>query len=129
MKKGCFNCFLLLIFVQYTFAQKNLLFKTFSFDQGLNTYNIYKTRQDKYGFIWISTQDGLYRFNGKSFEVIKNNIGSSNTTMGNVFSDMEIGSDDRIYAADYYYGIDVINAANWQVKYIGGNKAREKKEK
>ena len=127
MKKGCFNCFLLLIFVQYTFAQKNLLFKTFSFDQGLNTYNIYKTRQDKYGFIWISTQDGLYRFNGKSFEVIKNNIGSSNTTMGNVFSDMEIGSDDRIYAADYYYGIDVINAANWQVKYIGGNKAREKK--
>ena len=119
MKKGCFNCFLLLLFFYQSAAQDNLLFKTYSFAQGLNSYNIFKTRQDAYGFIWIATQDGLFRFNGKSFEGLKNNTGSSTSTMGNVLSDLEIGVDNKVYMADYYYGIDIIDATNWHINYIG----------
>ncbi len=119
MKKGCFNCILLLLLFYQSPAQENLLFKTYSFAQGLNSYNIFKTRQDAFGFIWVATQDGLFRFNGKSFEVLKSNIGSENSTMGNVLSDLEIGNDNKVYTADYYYGIDVIDAVTWHVDYIG----------
>ena len=127
MKKGCFNCILLLIFFYQSPAQERLLFKTYSFAQGLNSYNIFKTSQDAYGFIWIATQDGLFRFNGKSFELLKNNTGSSNSTMGNAFTDMATGPDNKIYTADYYFGIDIIDAVTWQVDYIGtGNNKPEK---
>jgi ligand-binding sensor domain-containing protein len=119
MKKGCFNCILLLIFFYQSPAQENLLFKTYSFAQGLNSYNIFKTSQDAYGFIWIATQDGLFRFNGKGFEVIKNNTGYVNSTMGNAFADVVMGADNQVYTADYYHGIDIIDAATWQVNYIG----------
>ena len=119
MKQGCFNCFLLLLLCYRSPAQENLLFKTYSFAEGLNSYNIFKTRQDAFGFIWVATQDGLFRFNGKSFEVLKSNIGSDNSTMGNVLSDLEIGTDNQVYTADYYYGIDIIDAATWHVNYIG----------
>lgn len=119
MKKGCFNCILLIILFAQCSAQENLLFKTYSFAQGLNSYNIFKTRQDAFGFIWIATQDGLFRFNGKSFEVLKNNTGAKNNTMGNAFTDLEIGNDNKVYAADYYYGIDIIDAVSWDADYIG----------
>lgn len=112
----------MLLFVFYQSAaqdQNNLLFKTYSFAQGLKSYNIFKTRQDAFGFIWIATQDGLFRFNGKSFEVLKNNTGSGSSTMGNVLSDLEIGTDNKVYTVDYYYGVDIIDAATWEVNYIG----------
>jgi len=126
MKKRCFHGIILCFLFYSCAAQDNLLFKTFSFAQGLSTYNIYKARQDAYGFIWVCTQDGLFRFNGNSFEVIKNNTGNPNPTMGNVFLNMEIGGDNNIYAADYYYGIDIIDAANLRVNYIGGSRDKEK---
>jgi two-component sensor histidine kinase len=39
--------------------------------------------------------------------------------MGNVLSDLEIGVDNKVYTADYYYGIDIIDAVTWQVNHIG----------
>ena len=119
MKKGCFYCFFLLLFSSQVKSQQSLLFKTFSFKQGLNSYHIYKTIQDNYGFMWIATQDGLFRFNGRSFEYIKNNTGNTNVTMGNVFIDLAKGKNEEIFVADYFYGIDIINSNNWKVNYIG----------
>jgi signal transduction histidine kinase/ligand-binding sensor domain-containing protein len=47
-----------------------------SVDNGLSSSNIRKIVQDKYGFLWISTQDGLNRFEGKQIEVL--NAGNKN---------------------------------------------------
>ncbi len=45
----------------------------YSQKDGLSSPNIHKIIQDKYGFIWIATQDGLNRFDGREF--IKYNLG------------------------------------------------------
>lgn len=45
----------------------------YSQKQGLSSPNIHKIIQDKYGFIWVATQDGLNRFDGREF--IKYNLG------------------------------------------------------
>lgn len=34
---------------------------------GLTSYNVRKICQDKWGFLWIATQDGISRFDGRSF--------------------------------------------------------------
>jgi signal transduction histidine kinase/ligand-binding sensor domain-containing protein len=50
--------------------------------QGLSSYNIRKIIQDKYGFIWIATQDGLNRFDGQSFVVYNKNLGANRRLSG-----------------------------------------------
>ena len=39
----------------------------FTTENGLSSYNIHKIVQDKYQFLWVATQDGLNRFDGKQF--------------------------------------------------------------
>jgi signal transduction histidine kinase/ligand-binding sensor domain-containing protein len=47
-------------------AETNTLTK-YTQNQGLSSYNIRKIIQDKFGYMWIATQDGLNRFDGQSF--------------------------------------------------------------
>jgi ligand-binding sensor domain-containing protein/signal transduction histidine kinase len=49
----------------------NVRFRNYSVDQGLSQPTAQQIVQDKYGFIWIATQDGLNRFDGYSFKVYK----------------------------------------------------------
>jgi ligand-binding sensor domain-containing protein len=52
------------LYAQETVYKNTLIY---SQKQGLSSPNIHKIIQDKYGFIWIATQDGLNRFDGNEF--------------------------------------------------------------
>jgi signal transduction histidine kinase/ligand-binding sensor domain-containing protein len=41
--------------------------KVYSQKQGFNSSNVHKIIQDKFGFLWIATQEGLNRFDGSDF--------------------------------------------------------------
>jgi two-component system sensor histidine kinase ChiS len=45
-----------------------LKFTQLSLEQGLSQANAYALLQDREGFIWIGTEDGLHRFDGYAFE-------------------------------------------------------------
>ncbi len=62
------------LFAQQTVYKNTLIY---SQKQGLSSPNIHKIIQDKYGFIWIATQDGLNRFDGREF--IRYNLGLPTT--------------------------------------------------
>ncbi|MEO5683971.1 MAG: hypothetical protein ABIQ88_15120 [Chitinophagaceae bacterium] len=94
------------------------IFRSFSFKEGLNSYAINKTIQDKYGFIWVGTQDGIFRFNGKSFEGLKNESSDELSPSGNFFYDIYSGPDGRIYAADCNNGFDVIDPSSLKTQRI-----------
>lgn len=67
--KHTFFWMLFLYLSAQTFAQKtasNLIYK-FSSEQGLSSNVIYTGLQDQKGFIWFSTEEGLNKFDGKSF--------------------------------------------------------------
>lgn len=51
------------------FAQDHILFKNYSLNDGLSQSYVSDVVQDDFGSLWIGTQDGINRFNGKSFEV------------------------------------------------------------
>jgi len=42
-------------------------------DTGLSNLSVSSIIQDKYGFIWLGTQSGLNRYDGRKMKVIKNN--------------------------------------------------------
>lgn len=48
--------------------QKQLFFKSFTSADGLPSQNTHNTFQDKYGFLWISTDEGLTRYDGYDFK-------------------------------------------------------------
>ncbi|MBK9108317.1 MAG: hypothetical protein IPM92_08060 [Saprospiraceae bacterium] len=61
------------------FSQNELDFN-FEFlgdDCGISNRSINGFQQDKYGFLWIGTGDGLNRFDGKSFKIFRNIEGDS----------------------------------------------------
>lgn len=48
--------------------EKKVAFRHFTVDDGLGLKYHYCTAQDKEGFIWLGTGDGLYRFDGHKFQ-------------------------------------------------------------
>lgn len=52
-------------------GQGALVFEHFSVDQGLSQSGVTAVAQDRAGFIWIGTQDGLNRYDGYTFKVFR----------------------------------------------------------
>lgn len=89
-------CILLAVFVFALGNLNNCLgqlqevyhFRKYRQKDGLSSYNITKILQDQYGFIWISTQDGLNCFDGKNFLVFNQQAVAARRLKGNAILDM-----------------------------------------
>ncbi len=71
-----FYCFTLYNFISaqpITTLAENRYFRTISVDQGLSQSTVFVVQQDHLGFIWVGTQDGLNRYDGKTFTVFRPN--------------------------------------------------------
>ena len=75
-------CFLYLL-TNVLHAQENFVFENFSIPQGLSNPTINCICEDKYGFLWLGTNDGLSRYDGYEFKVYKNNPSDSTSLPGN----------------------------------------------
>ena len=58
-------------------AQRNYLFENISIPQGLSNSTVNYIFQDSNGFLWISTADGLNRYDGNDIKVFKNDPSNS----------------------------------------------------
>ncbi len=72
MMKDCFRLFVLIFTFSYTsiHSQKNdyiVTTRQFSVEDGLASLEVFCGIQDKEGFIWFGTRNGLNRFDGKNF--------------------------------------------------------------
>lgn len=80
MKRGVFwvvlHCLLCYNFTSgqsITTIAENKYFRTISVAQGLSQSTVFVIQQDRIGFIWVGTQDGLNRYDGKTFTVFRPN--------------------------------------------------------
>ncbi len=62
-----------------SYAQRNYLFENISIPEGLSNSTVNYIFQDSNGFIWISTNDGLNRYDGNNIKVFKNDPNDSTT--------------------------------------------------
>ncbi|MDB5283111.1 MAG: histidine kinase [Bacteroidota bacterium] len=67
----------------YSFGQK-LRFETLNTRNGLSGNEITCVYEDAQHFLWIGTRDGLNRFDGRRFEVFRNDPASGNSLSGNI---------------------------------------------
>src|SRR5688500_17970165 len=65
-KRSILPC-LLLITYNLCLAQENIRFERISVNEGLSQADIKSIVQDKLGFLWVGTRDGLNRYDGAKF--------------------------------------------------------------
>lgn len=67
-------------------------FETIGVNEGLSQSSVYAIHQDKFGFMWFGTGDGLNRFDGREIKLFKTkgdfaSSGNSNLIRGNLCED------------------------------------------
>ncbi len=76
---------------------QNIQFKHLSNDDGLSHNWVRSVYQDKYGFIWIGTDDGLNRFDGITFRQYKNNAKDKHSLGGHAVPALFEDSKNRLW--------------------------------
>lgn len=75
---------------QYSFTQ-------YTTANGLNSNHVNAVAQDKKGYIWLATTNGLHRFDGRDFVVFKHNRHNPNSIPSNNLSSLYCDSKGRIW--------------------------------
>jgi ligand-binding sensor domain-containing protein len=92
--------FLLLFLISLTHlqAQKHLIqFENITIDDGLAQSTITDLLQDKNGFMWFATAEGLHRYDGYSFKIFKSEQGNEHSLSDNYLTALAQDKIGNIY--------------------------------
>ena len=100
---------LALFFTSALFGQSNTLrFNHLSLDKGLSQSTVNVMIQDKQGFIWVGTQEGLQRYDGFEFETYYHEIDDSNTLTNDFVLSLFQDVNDNIWVGTSN-GLNILN--------------------
>jgi signal transduction histidine kinase/ligand-binding sensor domain-containing protein len=92
--------FCLQAFSFFAFSQKqNINFGHLDINSGLSQNHVMCILQDRQGFMWFGTSDGLNKYDGYSFTIYKNNLKDSNSISNNFISGIIEDSKGVIWVA------------------------------
>ncbi len=97
-KTWSFAIFLCLFSGYLTYGQQ-IIRRNMNIMHGLSNNTINAIVQDKYGFIWIGTKEGLNRFDGKEFKVYKNIYKEEHTSGVNQIIALAFDLDDNLWVS------------------------------
>src|SRR6185369_3340354 len=97
-----------------TLPKENIIFHRLTTEQGLPHDAITALLQDRKGFLWIGTINGLCRYDGSSFLVYKNDPADSFTVNNNPVINLSLDSEARIWAGTYWGGLNMLDETTHQ---------------
>ncbi len=130
--KGCYCFLFLLISLSNALSQQKTVFLPLTkleTKDGLSSPNVRKIVQDKYGFMWFSTQDGLNRFDGATFvRYVSDSIQANHTILeSDVYDLLEDRRNNTMWCLTAYGGLNKIDlistavTASYPLTTISGN--------
>jgi len=94
-------------------------FDKISIEHGLSQGSVQTIVQDKYGFMWFGTEDGLNRYDGYTFKVYKNIRGDQTTICNNAILALCVDEDGDIWIGTDGGGVCRLNPTTEQfVHYL-----------
>ena len=100
---------LLIFSPQYLWAQKSTRYERLTTASGLSQSTINKIIQDKNGFLWFATADGLNRYDGYSFTVFRNDPNDNKTLSGSDISTVCEDDEGNLWVGTRNAGLNKIN--------------------
>lgn len=88
---------LIFLFIHTQFGFSQIHFNRLSTEDGLSNHTVYDIIQDKAGFIWIATDDGLNRYDGYDFKVFRHEAENNNSLSDNAVWSITEGKDGNIW--------------------------------
>ena len=87
------------ILVSFIAKSQQTRFRVIHFDEttGLQTTIINSILQDKTGYMWFGTGEGLYRYDGYTFQAFKKIVGESNSLQDNAVQKLAEDHDGKIW--------------------------------
>jgi len=81
-------------------------FETIDTDDGLSLNSVMSVVRDKYGFMWFGTEDGLNRYDGRSFKVFRHDpLDSTSLNSSSVLSTL-VDSQGNLWVGTYVSGLN-----------------------
>ena len=93
-----------LLFLSFYTNSQQLIFKTYTMEDGLVSNPVRRIFQDKKGFIWIATWQGLSKYDGHTFT----NYNTSNGLSHNLVNDLYESADGKLYVAENNGTVDIL---------------------
>lgn len=90
---------IIFLFSYEAIAFENYGFNRLTIDDGLSQSSIQKIFQDKMGFIWFGTKDGLNRYDSYNFKVFITNQSDSTSISNNNIIDIDEDADGYLWIA------------------------------
>lgn len=84
----------------------DLRFSHLTTNDGLSQSNVKAILQDRRGFMWFATQDGLDRYDGNTFVVYKHNPKDPNSISANLVTDLIEDDQGDLWIATYTGGVN-----------------------
>ncbi len=90
--------------------------RNLSLQQGLPEYYVSGIVQDKVGFIWIGTRDGLARYDGRRFKLFRHQPRNLHSLANNVITSLQVVSDSALLVQVETGTIQVFNPQTEQFR-------------
>ncbi len=118
VQKWWFFFFLMLQVITLNIAaQQNIsVIKHFTIDDGLSQNSVNCIFQDKTGFMWFGTQDGLNRYNGYNFKQYRTERGNTNTLANNYIYDLYEDAENTLWIATFGGGLNRLDLLTGEIK-------------
>ena len=91
-------------------------------DKGVSNKWIYSISQDELGFMWIGTEDGLNRYDGYTFDILRNSPEDSNSLPANLINDIAITSNNNYWLATQGGGLSLFSPKEMSFKNYAKDK-------
>ena len=85
-------------------------FRQVTVADGLPSSTLYAITQDKKGYLWIASKDGLARYDGAGYKIYRFAPGDDNALPSNVVQALYVDRQDRLWVATEGQGISRLNA-------------------
>ena len=116
MIRACPLIFFMLISILASGQVPKFSFRNLSINEGLSQSSVMDIAIDSLGFIWMATQDGLNRFDGKEFISFRKNFDDITTPNSNILGKVVNGKKHELWLITSGGRLEKMNLLNQQFK-------------